>query len=121
MFLKSQPQRCSATRLCICLLLRSLVVFLNEADGRQRADVFLEDRFCFAMDVEEFGIQTITCVSILPCLPTSFLFLSGFQLVRQCQEATEEHGEAAGPELGPQDQALQQICSGQRGEAEREQ
>lgn len=47
-----------------------------------------------------------------------FLFLSGLQLVRECQEATEEHGEAAGPELGAQDQALQQIRSGQRRAAE---
>lgn len=45
-------------------------------------------------------------------------FLSGLQLVCECQEAAEEHGEAAGPELGAQNQALQQICPGQRGEAE---
>lgn len=59
--------------------------------------------------------------------PLPFLFLhlslslSGLQLVCECQEATEEHGEAARSELGAQDQALQQICSGQRGEAERQQ
>lgn len=49
------------------------------------------------------------------------LSLSGLKLVCECQEATEEHSEAAGPELGAQDQALQQIRPGQRREAERQQ
>lgn len=92
------------------------------------ADIFIKDSLCFAMDVEVFGVKTITYVSICYVLPTSFLIssslslsLSGLQLVCKCQEATEEHGEAARSELGAQDQALQQICSGQRGEAERQQ
>lgn len=49
------------------------------------------------------------------------LLVAGLQLVRQCQEAAEKHGEAAGPELGAQDQALQQVRAGQRREAERQQ
>lgn len=73
-------------------------------------------------------IKTHACVSIcrvltlrlcaltLPALP-----LAGLQLVRQRQEAAEEHGEAAGPELGASHQALQQVRPGQRREAERQQ
>lgn len=57
----------------------SFVFFLNESDGRQRADVFIKDSLCFAMDVEVFGIKTITCVSIclvfpLPSLSPSLSF-----------------------------------------------
>ena len=56
------------------------------------------------------------------CFPLSYCsFLSGIQLVCECQEATEEHGEAARPELGAEDQTLQQICPGQCREAERQQ
>lgn len=65
--------------------LKSLLVFLNETDGRQRADVFIKDSLCFAMDAEVFGIQTLTCVSVcclspLPAIALS-LVLSGLQLV----------------------------------------
>lgn len=72
----------------------------------------------FTLDLEVCAVQTITHVSICFFFPP---FLLGVQLVCQCQEAIEEHGEAAGPELGAQDQALQQVCPGQRREAERQQ
>lgn len=58
----------------------------------------------------------LSVCSNAPALP-----LAGLQLVRQRQEAAEEHGEAAGPELGASHQALQQVRPGQRREAERQQ
>lgn len=51
----------------------------------------------------------------------SFSVRPGLKLVCERQEATEEYGEAAGPELGAEDQAVQQICPGQRREAEHQQ
>ena len=141
MFLEARFQRAALQLDSVSVFcLESLLVFLNETDGRRRADIFIKDSLCFAMDVEVFGIKTITYLSICSlcslslsvCLspPLSLslslslslpLSLSGVQLVRECQEAAEEYGEAARPELGAQDQAVQQICPGQRWEAERQQ
>lgn len=55
------------------------------------------------------------------CNLSLFFLFSGLQLVCQCQETIEEHGETARPELGAQDQAVQQICSGQCRETQRQQ
>lgn len=74
MFLKARFQRAALQPDSVSVLcLRSLSVFLNETDGRQRADVFIKDSLCFAMDVEVFGVKTITdvsicCVSPLPSI-----------------------------------------------------
>lgn len=65
MFLKAQFQRAALQPDSVSVFcLESLLVFLNETDGEQRADVFIKDSLCFAMDVEVFGIKTITYVSI---------------------------------------------------------
>lgn len=59
--------------------------------------------------------------SLLHSFSFSFSVRPGLELVCERQEATEEHGEAAGPELGAEDQTVQQICPGQRREAEHQQ
>ena len=127
MFLEARFQRAALQLDSVSVFcLESLLVFLNETDGRRRADIFIRDSLCFSMDVEVFGLKTITYLSICSLFFLSLslslsVSLSGVQLVRECQEAAEEYGEAARPELGAQDQALQQICPGQRREAERQQ
>ena len=131
MFLEARFQRAALQLDSVSVFcLESLLVFLNETDGRRRADIFIRDSLCFSMDVELFGLKTITYLSICSLFFFSLslslslslsVSLSGVQLVRECQEAAEEYGEAARPELGAQDQALQQICPGQRREAERQQ
>ncbi len=65
MFLKARFQRAALQSDSVSVFrLESLLVFLNESDGGQRADVFIKDSLCFAMDVEVFGMKTITYVSI---------------------------------------------------------
>lgn len=49
------------------------------------------------------------------------LLCPGLELVCEREEAAEEYREAAGPELGSEDQTIQQICPGQRREAEHQQ
>lgn len=68
-------QSCSATWLWFCLLPRSLLVFLNETDGRQRADVFIvQSLFCYGCGGVCSPNNNI-CFYLL-CPPTSFYFSS---------------------------------------------
>lgn len=46
-------------------------------------------------------------------------FCAGVQLVRQCPAKAEEHSETAGPELGAEDQTVQQLHPGERWATER--
>lgn len=83
MFLEAYSQRAALqpdlTVSVFCL--ESLSVFLNEALMAGRAaDIFIKDSLCFAMDVEVFGVKTITYVSICYVLPTSFLISSSLSL-----------------------------------------
>lgn len=65
MFLEARFQRAALQLDSVSVFcLESLLVFLNETDGWRRADIFIRDSLCFAMDVEVFGIKTITYLSI---------------------------------------------------------
>lgn len=76
MFLKARFQRAALQPDSVSVFcLESLLVFLNESDGGPGADVFIKDSLCFAMDVEVFGVKTLTHVSVC-CVPSIPLSLS---------------------------------------------
>lgn len=102
---------------------RSLLVFRTRLTSQAQSRQFHKLTHLFSYDCwGMFAIANVACVSVswhshFPPLSS----LPGLQLVCQREKATEEHGAAAGPELGAQNQTLQQVCSGQRRKAQHQQ